>query len=219
MLYSVNDLKKEIRIVLDQNMTSEQLFESGDIDTLTLDEIIESKLADATRIVIINAPNYLLDGGVDGGKLFGESIFWDSGATGHGKGSINLPSDFLRLICFQMSDWSRSVTEAINESHPIYAMQASRYSGIRGNPEKPVVAIIHTSVGLTLEFFSCMGGENVKIKKARYLANPKIVDGQIDICEKLKSATIYYAASLVSTTLKDVEGANMFKEISKNLMQ
>ena len=51
MLYSVSELKKDIRIVLDQNMTSEQLFESGDIDTLSLEEIIESKIVDAARLV------------------------------------------------------------------------------------------------------------------------------------------------------------------------
>ena len=220
MLYAVTALMEEIRVILDQNKVSTQLFDTGDIDTLTLDEIIRSKIVDATRVVVLNAPNHLLDGGVDGGKHFGESISWDSGQVGDGKGSIDLPSDFLRLICFQMSDWSRPVTEAINENHPKYFLQASRYSGIRGCPEKPVVAIVHTAVGLTLEFFSCISGEAVKVKKARYVALPKIdVNDNIEICEKLKSATVYHAASLVATTLKDTEHAMRLKEVSTSLMQ
>ena len=219
MLYAVTALMEEIRVILDQNKVSTQLLDTGDIDTLTLDEIIRSKIVDATRVVVLNAPNHLLDGGVDGGPNFGESISWDSGQAGYGIGSIDLPRDFLRLICFQMSDWSRAVTEAINENHPKYAMQASRYSGIRGCPEKPVVAIVHTAVGLTLEFFSCIDGEGVKIKKARYIAMPKIdTNDEIDICEKLKAATVYHAASLVATTLKDSQQAQFLKEVSASLM-
>ena len=219
MLYSVSELQKDIRIVLDENMTSELLFESGDIDTLTLEELIKSKIADAARIVVLNAPNHLLDGGIDGGPNFGESISWDSGQVGYGKGSIVLPRNFLRLICFQMSDWSRAVTEPISENHPKYFLQASRYSGIRGCPEKPVVAIVHTSVGLTLEFYSCISGEGVKIKKARYIALPAIdAKGNIEICEKLRSATIYYAAALVATTIKEYELATHLKKVSETLM-
>ena len=207
-------------MILDQNKVSTQLLDTGDIDTLTLDEIIKSKIVDATRIVVLKAPNHLLDGGIDGGLHFGDSISWDSGQKGYGKGSITLPRNFLRLICFQMSDWSRAVTEAINENHPKYYLQASRYSGIRGCPEKPVVAIVHTAVGLTLEFYSCISGADVKIKKARYIALPAIDNnGDIDICEKLKSATVYYAASLVATTLKDSQQAEHLKGVSASLMQ
>ena len=44
MIYDVNELKREIRIALDQNKTSDQLLTSGDIDTLSMEEIIESKM-------------------------------------------------------------------------------------------------------------------------------------------------------------------------------
>ena len=63
---------EEIRVILDQNKVSTQLLDAGDIDTLTLDEIIRSKIVDATRVVVLNAPNHLLDGGVDGGSHFGK---------------------------------------------------------------------------------------------------------------------------------------------------
>ena len=61
MRYEVSELKREIRIALDQNMTSSQLLATGDIDTLSLEEIIESKIVDAARIVENQAPSYLLD--------------------------------------------------------------------------------------------------------------------------------------------------------------
>ena len=115
MLYQVEALKTDIRIALDQNMTSDQLFDTGDIDTLSLEDIIESKIADAARIVENGAPRHLLEGG----KNFGDSISWDS-AVGYGSGRILLPDDFMRLVSFQMSDWSRPCTVAITEDARVY---------------------------------------------------------------------------------------------------
>lgn len=62
MFYLLDNLKKSIRIALDQNNSSDLLVGIGDIDTLTLEEIIASKIVDAVRIVTADAPSYLLDG-------------------------------------------------------------------------------------------------------------------------------------------------------------
>ena len=214
MLYQVEALKTDIRIALDQNMTSEQLFDTGDIDTLSLEDIIESKIADAARIVESNAPRYLLEGG----KNFGDSISWDS-AVGYGSGRILLPQDFMRLVSFQMSDWSRPCTVAITEDDPLYAAQSSRFAGVRGNPQKPVVAISMQPAGAVLEFFSCSQGPNVYVKRATYLPYPEIVDGFIDLCPKLHRAVIYFAANLVASAVGDANGAAALSNICNELMK
>lgn len=214
MLYSVSELKEDIRIALDQNMTSEQLFETGDIDTLSLEEIIESKIVDAARLVEGTAPSYLLNGG----KAFGDSISWDS-AHGYGSGRILLPDDFLRLVSFQMSDWDYPVTLPITEDDPAYAMQRSRYPGIKGNPQRPVVAITMQPAGQVLEFFSCMAGESVYIRRAQYIPIRTIEDGMIDLCEKLRRPIVYRAAQLVATSIGDTEAATALLNISNELMK
>lgn len=214
MLYEIDELKREIRVALDQNNVSEQLFNSGDIDTLTLEEIIESKIADAGRIVEGEAPLYLLDSG----KSFGDSISWE-GQVGRGAGRILLPDDFLRLVCFQMSDWERAVNMAISENDPLYALQSSRFAGVRGNPQKPVVAITSSPTGKVLEFYSCTKGSTVTVSKAKYIAIPAIVSGKIDLCEKLKRSIVYYSAYLVALTLKDKELAPNLLNISQELMK
>ena len=184
MIYPLSDLVREIRITLDQNMSSETLTELGDIDTLSLDELIDSKIEDAARLVVQSAPAVLLGSG----KAFGETIGWDMQA-GYGSGHIVLPDDFLRLIVFQMSDWSMPVTLAIDETSPLYSRQKSRYTGVRGNPQRPVVAIVQQPIGNVLEFFSCEQGEDVYIKMARYAPLPKkyTLDDEevIDLPEKL----------------------------------
>lgn len=214
MVFNVDDLKREIRIALDQNMNSTPLLDVGDIDTLSLDDIIESKIEDAARLVMRDAPLHLLDGG----KAFGESIRWFS-REGVGGGYIALPSDFLRLVSFQMSDWSYPVNVAITEDHPLYPLQSSRYAGIKGNPQRPVVALSSQPIGLVLEFYSCEAGEGVYVKRATYLPIPKINGGQIIFSEKLKSSVVYYAAYLTALSIGNGDLATVLLNTSKELMQ
>ena len=214
MTDQIENIKRDIRIALDQNMVSTQLISTADIDTLTLDDIIESKIEDAARLVMRDAPLHLLDGG----KAFGESIKGFS-REGVGGGYIALPSDFLRLVSFQMSDWSYPVNVAITEDHPLYPLQSSRYAGIKGNPQRPVVALSSQPIGLVLEFYSCEAGEGVYVKRATYLPIPKIADGEITFSEKLRPAIIYYAAYLTALSIGNGDLATVLLNTSKELMQ
>lgn len=214
MIFKVDDIKRDVRIALDQNNSSTPLLDTGDIDTLTLEEIIESKIEDAARVVTRDAAHYLLDGG----KAFGESVRWDV-REGYGSGSILLPDDFLRLVSFQMSDWSYPVIDVITEDNPIYALQHSRYGGVRGNPQKPIVALSQQPIGLVLEFFSCAAGENTFVKRATYMPIPKITDRDITISEKLKPAVVYYTAYLAALSIGNGDLAATLLNTSKELMQ
>jgi len=192
MTYDVSDLMAEIRIALDQNMSSTALADLADIDTLSLDELIESKIASAARIVEERAPRELLDGGVRFNTPDGQL---------HGR--IALPSDFLRLLTFKMSSWRRAVTMAISEDSPLYMQQFSAYPGVRGSALKPVVAIVQDADGLVLEYFPHVSSDSVE--RAQYVPIPVINGGFIDICEKLKPAVVYYAAYLVALATGQTE--------------
>ena len=214
MLYTVSDIKKDVRIAIDQNMTSTALSTLGDVDTLSLEEIIGSKIETAARMVETSAPHILLDAG----EPFADSIGWDS-EPGYGSGHIILPSDFMRLVSFQMSDWSYPVVSAIGDDDPLYARQKSRFPGVRGCPQKPVVAIVQWPVGLVLEFYSCTAGPTVYVKRDRYLPYPKIVDGEIDLCMRLRDAVVYYAAYQTALSVGDEKLAGTMLNISNELMK
>lgn len=214
MEYNVSDIVQEAKVALDENVSSVALSSLGDVDTLKLEEIIESKVVDAARIIESNAPAHLLDSG----KAFGESIGWD-GQPGYGAGYIHLPDDFMRLVCIQMSDWDYALTMAITEDSPQYQMQRSRFAGVRGNPQKPVVAITSQPIGLVLEFFSCYSGENAFIKKARYIPIPRVKNGKIDICEKLRRAVVYYTAYLAALSLGNGDAAAAMLATAKELAE
>lgn len=196
--YSVDILVKDAKVAIDENVDSTPLAELGDTDTLKLDDIIKSKVEDAARLVTERAAHWLLD---EGDALEGD-ITWEGQQPGKGAGFIDLPQDFLRLVTFQMTDWLRPVTDVITEDSPLYALQSSRYGGVRGNVQKPVVAITHSGngpSGMRLEFYSCTGGLGAVVKRARYIKVPTIGnDDKIRISEKLYRAVVYRIASLTA---------------------
>lgn len=215
MYYDFADIIARARIAMDENRQGEPLDGMGDVNTLTLDELLRQKIPEAMRICMLNAPTELLGEG----EAFADSIQWES-AEGYGMGEIVLPDDFLRLLTFQMSDWDLPVTEAITEVHPLYLRQKSRFRGIRGNPQKPIVAVVHKPIGLVLEFYSCESGEGCCVKMARYIPTPRIdtEEDKIDIPDKLVDVVVNYTGYLVAALLGQEVTANSCKETANKLM-
>lgn len=211
MIYKLAEIAREVRIAIDQNMTSEQLIATDDIETLSLEEIIRSKIVEAVRRVETDAPVHFLEEGHD----FGDAVYWADLESGW----VLLPDDFMRLIAFRMSDWERTVYAAISVDDPLYAKQSSRHKGIRGNVQKPVCAIVNRAEGKALEFYSC-NSEEAYVARASYLPYPNIdEDDGIDISEKCFTAVIYTVAALVLTTYGEAEKASALTELAKSILQ
>lgn len=209
MIYKLQRIARDVRIAIDENKTSEQLIADEDIDTLSLEEIVRSKIVEAVRRVVTEAPTHLLDGG----EPFGDAIFWRSQCSGW----TLLPDDFMRLVIFKMSDWERPVYEPITAADPQYQLQFSRYKGLRGNPQKPVVAIVSRAEGRALELFSCKS-QNATVEQAVYIPLPKVdCDGGINIPERCYMSVVYEAASLVLATIGNTLSSTM-SELSKQLL-
>lgn len=206
-VYTIDRIAKDVRIALDRNMTSSALVELGDVDTLSVDEIIVSKIAEAVRHVHLAAPPYLLDCGKD----FSEGLYWNGDCSGW----ILLPDDFMRLIIFEMDDWERAVFHPISTESAEYAKQSSRFKGIRGNSQKPVCVISVRPEGRVLEFYSCKS-EGAGVKRAQYLPYPKIDRyGGIEISEKCYRGVVYMAASLVLATVGETDKSKVYVELAK----
>lgn len=214
MVYKIEKLTRDVRVALDENKVSGELELEGDVDTLGIDEIIRSKVSEAALRVIKIAPAWM----TDGGKPVGDAVSWQgSGPTYWGR--LLLPDDFMRLLAFKMSDWERSAQEVLSEEDPRYGLQHSRYSGLRGNPQKPVVAIVRRQEGLMLEFYSCLN-KDATIEQGVYLSVPRLDRyGMIDIPEKCYKAVIYEAASLTSATIGEIDMSRMLGELSRGLLE
>lgn len=212
MIFEVSDIVRDARVALDLNRVDDALEGLHDLETLSLDEIILSKIEDAARFVESRAPAYLLDSG----RTLDQSIVYDL-KVGIGRGRMKLPPDFMRLISFKMSDWKRAVVNPILESDPRYLLQSSDFPGLRGNPERPVVAIINEPSGLTLEFWSCKDGQNVRLQRGRYLPFPRISEGRIELCQKLYRPIVLQSASLAAFAISEVERGRALSDMAESL--
>lgn len=211
MIYQLDKIMQDVRICLDQNMTSDALLESGDIDTLALDDIIRSKILEAVQRVHMDAPNYLLEGGHN----FGDAVYWRELESGW----VLLPPDFMRLVVFEMDDWEQAVYQAISTDDPEYEKQRSRFKGIRGTAQRPVCAIAIRPEGRVLEFYSCKS-KNAQVSRAMYIPYPKIdEDNGVDICERCYNAVVYTAAGLTLLTCGEVEKGNAVSELAQTFLK
>lgn len=209
-VYLLDEIAKDVRIAIDQNMQSKTLVDFGDVDTLSLNDIIKSKIVDAVKRIHSTAPSYLLDGGHN----FGDAIYWKELESGW----CLLPEDFMRLVVFQMDDWERAVYHAISEDDEEYQKQSSRFKGIRGTPQKPVCAIAIRPEGRVLEFYSCKSIDAM-VSRAVYLPYPKVdKDNGIQICERCYQAVVYTIASLVLITYGSADQSKALLELAKSTL-
>lgn len=210
MIYQIDKILRDVRVCLDQNMMSEALLDSGDLDTLSLDDIIRSKIVEAVRRVHLDAPNYLLEGGHN----FGDAVYWGAMESGW----VLLPQDFLRLVVFKMDDWERAVYTAISADDPEYARQRSRFKGIRGTAQKPVCAIAIRPEGRVLEFYSCKSC-HAQVSRAVYIPEPSVDEyGGVDISERCYTAVVYTAAALSMLTCGETEKGTRLSDLAKTFL-
>lgn len=209
MVYKVADIIRDVRIAMDTNDIDASLLADKDTDTLQLDDIIRSVIVDAVKTIEIIAPAQL----VDSGHNFGDQIYW----MNNGSGQVLLPLDFMRLVVFRMSDWERPVYTAIMETSDKYALQHSRFKGVRGNAQKPVCAIVKKPEGNVLEFFAC-NDESATITQAVYLPFP-CIDGEdgIEISERCYKAVVYQATAFALSLLND-NRTSTFVELAKSVL-
>lgn len=206
--YAVSELVKEVKVLLDRNQESAGLLTPTDSDTLSQGELIQSKIVDAARIILKDAPASMLDG-----KTFdGLNTAWAE-TNGAYVGTVYLPSDMIRLLDVKASNWNRSA-EIITEEDDSYKIQCSRF-GVRGNPERPIAALIHNSGNRYLELFT--SNSNTATVSLTYVGMPFISEGNIDLPETLKDSILYMAGYLTCISLGDTDTASKFIEVARKL--
>ena len=206
--YAVSELVKEVKVLLDRNQESAGLLTPTDSDTLSQGELIQSKIVDAARIILKDAPASMLDG-----KTFdGLNTAWAE-TNGAYVGTVYLPSDMIRLLDVKASDWNRSA-EIITEEDDAYKIQCSRF-GVRGNPERPIAALIHNSGNRYLELFTSKS--NTSTVSLTYVGMPLISEGNIDLPETLKDSILYMAGYLTCISLGDTDTASGLLGVARKL--
>lgn len=213
MEYGIGDLKKELRILLDQNRVSTKLISADDYDALAMDEIIEGRILDAARFVTQVAPMHMLSDVVKEIKTSNVNANVGSGPSF----TIPLSDDFLRLARFCMKGWVHPVFNALSSSSPSYEMACNEYSPV-GTKHHPLVFLSTDSSNKMLEVF-CKGCTENIFTDCLYVGIPKLdVKKNIDIGKTVKTPTMYYAAYLTANSIQDAETAKRMIEVCKGML-
>lgn len=222
MIYQVNGIIEDVRVCMDENVVSEGLLAGSDVETLTLNELIRSKIIEAVERVHTDAPYYKLDTGVNIEDADSAGIHWRG--SDDTCGWLLLPTDFMRLVVFEMSDWERPVYSVITPDSVEYQKQMSRHKGIRGTAERPVVALGVRPEGRVLEFWSCKS-RSATVTRGVYIPYPTITGDQaterelINVSRLCYEAMKYMAAGLVLSTQGETERAKQMIETANTYLQ
>lgn len=120
---------------------------------------------------------------------------------------VSLPSGFVRLIAFQMSDWALPITDALYSDNPRYRQQADPI--LMGTPKRPIVFICDGDTNL--EYYSSTG----TIKKAQAF----IVSDTAEYPEQLSEAVAWKTAELVLSAMNDAQGVQFAQAQLKQLLE
>lgn len=204
--YAVSDLVKDVKVLLDRNQESAGLLAPSDSDTLSQAELIESKIVDAARIILSDAPE------VEGTSCKNAVTWTDS--NGYYVGKMVLPTDMLRILSVKAEGWNRPA-EIISESDDAYKYQNCKY-GVRGNPERPIAAIVHTANGKSIELYTSTKQDATLA--FIYVQVPSITTEQkISLPSVLKDSILYMAGYLTCISLGDTDTASGFLGVARKL--
>lgn len=206
--YAVSDLVKEVKVLLDRNQESAGLLTPDDTDTLSQAELIESKIVDAASIILSDAPEDMVEG-----TACMNAVTWEN-INGYYVGKMILPIDMLRILSVKAEDWTRSAT-IISESDDAYKYQNCKY-GVRGNPERPIAAIVHTTNGKSIELYTSKK-QNATLAFI-YVQVPSVTtEKKIMLPSILKDSIIYMAGYLTCISLGDTDTASGFLGVARKL--
>lgn len=207
--YAVSDLVKEVKVLLDRNQESAGLLAPDDTDTLSQAELIESKIVDAARIIEEEAPEDMVEG-----TACTNEVTWTDSNGGYYVGKMVLPTDMLRILSVKAEDWNRPAT-IISESDDAYKYQNCKY-GVRGNPERPIAAIVHTANGKSIELYTSKKQDATLA--FIYVQVPSITTEQkISLPSVLKDSVLYMAGYLTCISLGDTDTASKFIGVARKL--
>ena len=173
MVYSLEELVRLTRISMKEDIarTGEDFDEGG----LSLDTIIASVMAESVESVVQST---LFTGHDDLQKLDGQLTI--SG----GRGYLELPEDYWRLVNLRLTGWQHDVTEEILPGDERYYDRLSISSLRRGNVYAPRAYQIGGAAGNQLELYPCDKGWHVEYGK--YISRPVLTgEGKYFLSDRL----------------------------------
>lgn len=203
MNYEEGKIISDVLTAIDQNADPPQLVGLTDLDTLSVRQVVKSNVERSARWLLLNAQAGYIDNGEDmaGLPLTHDGSVYIVDLTG---------TDYLRLLFVQLKSWNRPAYTTVTEASPIYAMAQSRFTGITGHADRPIVADVHDGEGKhVLELYR--GTDDDEIKRGQYVKAPHMIKGTLDFPEPLYDALVCHIGAQTCVTFQNNLAGTMFQ--------
>ena len=231
---TLTDFISKVRLVLDMD-NSTALISAGDTDAAYLDAIIKGNAVPAAKEMVSVAPARLLVPGtlvslVARGTSTSSSTTDDntsdskagildieddtalemSTVNGATFSTVSLPDDFYRLLDVKAKSWERP-GKIIYDDDAEYALQKSKWAGLRGNTEAPVAVLVKAgkSPGHKLELYPAETSTGAT-GYCLYCPVPSVSEGNLVMPSKLSESIVYACASLTAETFGNASLAERY---------
>lgn len=200
------ELVNKVKTRIDEVCASgDTIVEVGVENTKPYDSIIKELLDESAIEVLLKAPFYRLPittdktekGTPDIGKKVTMASLVGSGTSTTTvtenatlpTGTINLPTNFLRLVSFKMADWTVPVYKFEMPDSEIAKRQAYRH--LRGGVNKPVAVLYKNSTNIYVRYYSVNESSTehkidelryIQVKSATELTDSQVIDAMCWIC-------------------------------------
>ena len=191
MKIKVEEIIKSVLRLMDENEDILQEKVEFGIAGTNLIDLIREEIEPVATVCILSATSSELNESEE----HDAEVEWE----GIGRGRITLPSDFLRLIRFRMSDWDRSVTRFMEYGSETYYLRFHPRAGRRGVRSSPAVAIQPEGAGACLEFIGS-SDPGAYVERFSYISRPVIAPDDT-VC--IPSGLLPRAARTCAQRLRD----------------
>ena len=197
------EVKLKIRTILNET-GSEDSFSLISVDTVKLDDYIESVIPDAVRFVTSqNIPDLYLPV---------ESVSSATVNSEDGCSVVVVPSNFMRFLSCRCSGWKREVQEIGDKD----AYKANHNPITRAGVNKPECVYANTSSGKVIECFP--SGTLSYFRYVKSVSIPTNDSETLSVSDRILESICYAAAYLVYSIFENVTAAEMMKKISLELL-
>lgn len=206
MKKTFEEIADEVRMIIDENEDNSALITETDEVANDTDKITKEMIMQSVDMVHQIAPLW---------KTTDVQTQTTVSLTPYKKGKAGtVPSDFLRFVLADASDWSRKVYEPITEGSAEYQMQSSEFAGIRGSAERPVVAIVPGLINLNIEVYTTSGGSIT----LAYIKKASAVAGSVTIADMCYKAMLNMVAKYYMVSVGEPERAAHYDAVVKELL-
>ena len=201
----VKEIVTRVRSAIDELTANDSEFLQASSDEENLKAIIIDKIPYALTYIIENAPEEKIDS-----SMVTQLSAGSTAAVAGGMVSVQLPSEFLRLMSARLSSWSLSPIPVAEHSQQ-YLMQQDEYA--RGSWDRPVSAIRYKGSDRYLELYSAKDASDTV--EVSYIAKPTIGDTsdgetEIGVPVRLEAAFIYQIAALTMVAFREQVAQQLF---------